>query len=188
LIDNVTLPRSLSSELVVNTQSVTCGGALPAVSVSFKAHEDNSLVSNCTVNLGESEQTSATTTINISGIRTDPDRSITQTVTAGSGGTLWTIVFEVLWEQTVTICGQTVYENGSAGFATAALANADAGVSGQSLYNIAPSTTFKQVATVKSDANGNLGVFNTLLINASAANLATCSANTRASPIQNSYF
>ncbi|MCU0467176.1 MAG: hypothetical protein MUF58_01125 [Arcicella sp.] len=79
----------------------------------------------------------------------------------------------------VNLCGQTVYQTGSGGFATAALAVADNGVTGKTDYRLAPSTTFKQIATVKTDANGNLGVINTLFLTAPPAVLATCSANTR---------
>jgi hypothetical protein len=80
----------------------------------------------------------------------------------------------------ISLCGQNVYQTGSGGFTTAALALANNAVTGQTNYRIAPSTTFKQVATVRTDANGNVGVFNTLLVNATTANLAACSANTRA--------
>ena len=79
----------------------------------------------------------------------------------------------------VTLCGQTVFNTGSGGFATAALAVADNGVTGSTNYNIAPTTTFKQVATVKSDPNGTLGVINYLQVLAPTAILATCSNNTR---------
>lgn len=180
-MNNVTLPVSLLTELIINTQSIACGSTLPTVSVSFKAHEDDSSIGNCVVDLAsETERTSATTSIDISSIRTDADHSITQTVTAGSGLDLWTITFEVIWETTVTLCSQTVYPNASAGFATGALAVADAGVQGKTVYNLAPNTTFKQAATVRTDANGTVGVINTVLVVASQANLATCSANTRA--------
>ncbi len=81
----------------------------------------------------------------------------------------------------VSLCGQTVYQTGSAGFATAALAVANNGATGATNYRLNPSTTFKQSATVKSDANGTLGVINYLTVEApTAALLATCSANTRA--------
>ncbi len=79
----------------------------------------------------------------------------------------------------VTRCGLTVYQNASAGFATAALAIADNGVSGSTNYRLAPSTTFRQIATVRSDANGNLGVINFLLVEAPPALLTACSNNTR---------
>jgi hypothetical protein len=80
----------------------------------------------------------------------------------------------------ISLCGQTVYQTGSGGFTTAALASANSGATGQTNYRIAPSTTFKQVATVKTDGNGNLGVINTILTNAPSADLNSCSANTRA--------
>lgn len=179
LLDNVALPVDLYTDLIINSQTIACGSALPAVTVSYKAHEDDAVPSNCVVGFGETERTSATTAIDISGIRTDADHSIKQTVTAGSGLDLWTITFEVFWEQTVSLCSQTVYQNASAGFTTAALAVADNGTQGKTTYNFAPNTTFKQVATVRTDANGTVGVINTVLVIAPQAILATCSANTR---------
>ena len=80
----------------------------------------------------------------------------------------------------ISLCGQNVYQTGSGGFTTGALAVANAGATGKTNYRIDPSTTFKQVATIRTDGNGNVGVINTILVNALSANLAACSANTRA--------
>lgn len=181
IIDNAAKPLNLTSEMQVNSQTITCGAALPTVDVSFRAHEDNSAISNCTVNplSGESEQISATVAVNISNIRNEPSHRVTQVVTAGTGANLWTITFEVVYEGVFSFCSINTYQNASAGFATAALASANGGTSGISYYTLT-SGTFKQMATVRSDANGNLGVFNTILVNASAANLTACSGNTRA--------
>ena len=99
--DNVAMPLLLNPTIVVNTQAVTCGAALPAISVSYKAHDDNAAISNCTVQpvLGELEQTSATTPIDISTIRSLPSHSLQQIVSVGAGATKWDITFEVVWKR-----------------------------------------------------------------------------------------
>ncbi len=181
--DNVLMPIVLNPILVLQSQAVTCGAAFPAVTVSYKAHDDNGAISNCTVQplLGEVEQTSATTPINISTIRTIPSRSIQQIVSVGAGATKWDLTFEVVWEQTVTYsaCGITCSPNDSKGYIAIGELTAAGGTQGCTRYALAPSTTFTQCATVRSSPNGTLGVVNYVQVTALPADLATASTNTR---------
>jgi hypothetical protein len=96
--DNAVLP--LTASILINSMSLTCLGALPTLSVSYNAHEDDDVISGCFYNLlvDDNNCTSATTTINISGIRSAPGGIITQTVTCGS---FWSVTFEVKWTETL---------------------------------------------------------------------------------------
>lgn len=74
----------------------------------------------------------------------------------------------------------------STGYATAALASAGAGA-GTTTYNLAPGTVITQCATVVSDANGTVGIINSILTNQVTGN-TTCTSNTVASRVGSLYL
>ncbi len=79
--------------------------------------------------------------------------------------------------QGITCTGCTV--NASTGYATAALASSGSGA-GVTTYANNPGTTFTQCGTVKTDANGTVGIINQIQTNQATGN-TTCIANTAAS-------
>jgi uncharacterized repeat protein (TIGR01451 family) len=180
-VDNIaTFPVVPQPEFIVSAP-VTCGATLPVVTVSYNAHEDNSIPSNCNVNsiLGETLQQSALNIpVDISTIRSLPSHSITKSVVVGSGSTQWTVVFEVVWDNVVSICGVNAMPNDSKGYVNASAMNTAGGTEGCTSFQINPGTTFSQYATVKSDQYGTLGVVQYL---STTTTPATCSSNTRAS-------
>ena len=179
-VDNITAFPVVPQPVFIISQAVTCGAALPVITVSYNAHEDNAITSNCTVQplLGEVlQQSTLNIPINISTIRTIPSHSITQNVTVGSGASQWDVVFEVVWDNIVSVCGINATPNDSKGYATAAAMNAVGGTEGCTAHDFLPGTTFNQYSTVRSDQYGTLGIVDYISVDVAPT---TCSANTRA--------
>ncbi|MFM2268712.1 MAG: hypothetical protein RL757_2153 [Bacteroidota bacterium] len=97
-INNIS--RSFAYNYDMVTHALACGGALPAVSVNYSAHEDDGAANSCTYCGGgicgladDDNVVVPATAINIASIRTAPNHTVTQTITSGA----WSITFEVHW-------------------------------------------------------------------------------------------